>query len=128
MMNSESLTYLGMGWHDPESNFRFANKNTSVMFKILKKRKFTLNFRAAAFYKDQKLTVYLNKKKVGKIDLSTKTKDYTLPIDTEFEEGINFVYFISEKYYRPYDIIPGNLDKRQLSSQFFKIYLTELRQ
>lgn len=125
--NPSDNIFLGMGWHNQEGDFRWADKKSSIMFKIAKKRKLTLNFRASAFNKNQKITVYLNKKKVGQVNLITKIKDYTLPIDTEFEEGINFVYLISNESYQPYRVVSGSSDMRQLSLKFIKIYLTEVK-
>ena len=93
------------------------------MFKIQKTGKYLLNFETAAFYKDQSVTVYLNKENVAKINISTKMREYSIPITTKFEEGINTVYFMFDKYYLPSGIIPGSLDERRLSGKFSKIWL-----
>lgn len=127
MNDPNDLIYLGMGWFDKENNFRFASKRSSVMFKVLKKRKFVLNFEASAFYKKQKLKIYLNKKEIGQMDLSVDKKNYKLPIDVEFDEGINFIYFFSNNEYQPSKVIPGNLDERRISFNFNRIFLTELK-
>ena len=95
------------------------------MFKLTKKRPMILNFQAEAFYKEQPVTIYLNKKKVTKINLSTKKKNYSIPINEEFNEGINTVHFIFDKYYRPYDVIPNSQDKRRLAGKFYQLFLTE---
>jgi len=119
------INYLGMGWNNPEINFRWSEKRSLVMFKTTKQKKYNLHFIAASFYKDQPVTIYLNKKKVAKINISTQVKEYSVPIGIKFEIGINMVYFIFDKYYLPSNIIPGSLDQRKLSSKFSKIWLVD---
>lgn len=123
MENPADRLFLGFGWHDPEDNFRWADKKSSVMFKVKKPGRYSLHFETAAFYKDQPVTIYLNKKRIARINISTTMKEYSVPVDTEFETGINTVYFMFDKYLRPYDVIRGSLDKRQLAAQFKRIWL-----
>ena len=70
------------------------------------------------------MTIYLNKKKVAKINISKKMKEYSVPINAGFETGINTVYFMFDKYYIPSEVIPGSTDERKLSGRFSKIWLT----
>ena len=121
--NPVDRLFLGFGWHNLENDFRWADRRSSVMFKIQKPKNYMLRFEAASFYKDQPVTVYLNKKKVAKINISTAMKEYSIPIDTKFETGINTVYFMFDKYYLPSEVISGSLDKRRLSGKFSKIWL-----
>lgn len=93
------------------------------MFKVQKNSKYYLHFIGASFYKNQQITVYLNKKKVAKINVSTMMKEYKIPINIKFEKGINTLYFIFEKYYLPSEVFPGSLDERRLSGKFNKIWL-----
>ena len=123
MNNPADKIFLGFGWYEQENVFRWANRRSSVMFKIQKPGRYSLHFEAAAFFEGQPATIYLNKKKVAKIKISTIMKEYSVPIVTKFETGINTVYFIFDKYYLPSDVIPGNLDKRRLSGKFSKIWL-----
>ena len=123
--NSNSITFLGFGWHDPEEDFRWVDRRSSAMFKIQKQGKYILHFKTSAFNKSQPVTIYLNKKKVAKINISTEMKEYSVPVDIKFETGINTVYFMFDKYYRPSDIISGSLDKRQLAAKFYQLFLTE---
>lgn len=116
---------LGMGWNNQENGFRWVNRRSSVMFKVNKKQKLSLHFQTAAFYKEQSVTIYLNKKKIGKLLISPEMKEYTLPVEQEFEPGINFIYFIFEKGFKPSDVMKGSLDQRQLAAQFTTIYLSE---
>lgn len=121
------INYLGMGWHNRDKNFRWSDKKNFVMFKTIKQKKYILHFKAAAFNKDQPVTIYLNKKKITKINVSTIIKEYSVSIDTKFEPGINMIYFVFDNYYRPTDVIPGSLDQRRISAKFLKIYLTEIK-
>ena len=123
LSDKSSSTFLGFGWSDLENNFRWAGRRSSVMFKIQKSGKYSLHFLAASFYKDQPVTIYLNKKKVAKINISTVMKEYTIPLDIKFEQGINTVYFMFNKYYIPSRVIPGSLDERRLSGKFSNIWL-----
>lgn len=122
-----SKLFLGFGWYDRENDFRWMDRRSMVMFKIEKKRKMDLNFKAESFNKDIKLSIYLNKDKVGDVEMSRVIKDYQIPVNKDFEKGINYVYFISDKAYIPAKIIPGSLDQRKLSAKFTKIYITEKR-
>mgnify|MGYP001613530393 CR=1 FL=1 len=116
---------LGFGWYDIENDFRWMDRRSLVMFKIAKKKKLNLNFRAESIKENMKISVYLNKERVGEVILGMVIKDYKIPIDKDFIQGINYVYFIADKAYMPAEIIPGSLDKRKLSTKFSKIYLTE---
>lgn len=122
-----SSIYLGFGWQYPESEFRWADRRSSVMFKVINPRKMTLNFTAASFNKDQYVTIYLNKKKIGKLFLTQQMKKYELPISKKLDKDINTIYFIFDNDFRPSDVIPGSQDKRQLSGKFSQIYLTDTK-
>ncbi|MEK7633234.1 MAG: hypothetical protein AAB437_00125 [Patescibacteria group bacterium] len=125
--SENDINYLGMGWHNQEGNFRWSDKKNFVMFKTTKQKKYDLHFKAAAFNKDQLVTIYLNKKKISKVNISTAVKEYSVPINIKFETGINKVYFIFDGYFRPIDVIPGSLDERKISTKFLEIYLTEIK-
>lgn len=126
LSNPSSSIFLGLGWYDPETNFRWSDKKASVMFKVNKKRKMTLNFSGASFHKNQPVTIYLNKKKIGSINMNTEINNYRFPINLELDKGINTIYFIFNQAYRPSEVMINNLDKRQIGGQFTKIYLQEL--
>lgn len=123
--DSNSIVFFGFGWHDPEVDFRWVDRRSSAMFKIKKPGKYMLNFKVAAFYKDQPVTIYLNKKKITKINVSTNVKKYEVPINIKLEQGINTIYFTFDKDYRPSEIFSGNLDNRQLSAKFYELFITK---
>lgn len=124
LKESGDNVFLGLGWYPIENDFRWVDKKSSVMFKIQTPRKYTLKLRMAAFNEDQNMTIYLNKKKVAKINISGAMREYSVPINLKFEKGINTIYFIFEKYYIPSKVIQGSLDERKLSAKFNKIWLT----
>lgn len=124
LSDQASSIFLGMGWYDAEKKFRWTDKKASVMFKVNQKRKMILNFSGASFHKNQPVTIYLNKKKVGLIKMEITVKEYRLPINIEFNEGINTIYFVFDEAYRPDEVMTNNLDRRQIAAQFSKIYLS----
>lgn len=127
-MNTQAdITQLGMGWYEREDGFRWANRRSFVIFKIKKTRKMDLNFQAEAFYQNQPLTIYINKKKIAKIILDTRMKDYKITINNGLEEGLNNVHFIFEKSYKIKDVISNINDQRKISAKFTKIYLTNIQ-
>lgn len=121
--------YLGNGWYNEEEGYhgyRYAGKRASVMFKVIKPRDFNLAFTSEGFYMSQRVTIYINEKKVNGIEIPIDKKSFMIPIDKQFiSKGINTIYFISSSSYRPAEVIPGSEDRRQLSSKFFKISLKE---
>jgi len=123
--DQSSSMFLGMGWHEPEVSYRYVDRKSSFLFKVQKSRKLVLNFEAESIYKDIPLTIYVNKEKVGRIDVAKNKKKYSLPINNETLNGLNMVYFIFDKSYRPADIIPGNLDRRQLSAKIYSINISK---
>ncbi len=125
MDDPSSVIQLGFGWYLPENNFRWADRRSSLMFKVNKKRRMTLKFSGASFYKNQPVTIFLNKEKVGKINMTTAVKDYSLKMDRALNQGINTIYFIFEKSYRPAEVFENNLDRRQLGGKFTKVFLSE---
>lgn len=121
----DDINYLGMGWHNREGNFRWVEKRSFVMFKTINQKKYNLHFNVAAFNKDQPVTIYLNKKNIASINISTEERKYSVPINTEFEVGINKIYFMFDNSYRPTDVIPYSFDERKISAKMLNIYLTE---
>lgn len=116
---------LGNGWSKLEDGYRWAGKRTSVMFKVMEKRKFDLVLTGEAYYKAQTASVYLNRKKVGEIEFSTEMQTITLPINTEFKQGINEVHLLFPEWYRHSEVEPDSTDGRLHSAKFSYIGLKE---
>lgn len=116
--------FLGFGWHNLEDSFRWVEKRSDVLFKIKKPGKYKLHFNGASFFSSQYVNIYLNKKKVARVKMSTVMKEYSIPINIRFEPGINTVYFMFEQFHLPSEVYPGDLDNRRLSGKFNRIWLT----
>lgn len=127
MGNPDDIIFLEMGWYLPEGNFRWSEKKSSVMVKVIKKRPFYVRFTIEPFVSNEKTTVYVNKKKIGTVLAKKGVHDYSLPVAKELlVEGINMVHFISAHSYRPSDIVSGNEDARELSNKFYSIALQDI--
>ena len=57
--------------------------------------------------------------------MATDVKDYSMKVDKVLDEGINTIYFMFGKSYRPAEVMEGSLDRRQLGGKFTKIFLSE---
>jgi hypothetical protein len=114
---TESALLLGMGWNPREEGYRWANRRSSIMFKVTNPKNMILHFISNTFNAKQPVSIYINKKKVGSLLTSPGMKGYQIEIKKELIlSGINKVYFIYKYAYRPSDIIKGSLDLRKLSS------------
>lgn len=123
-VSPESMILLGLGWENLEGEYRWSNKHSSVMFKVLTPRKMKLHFSASAFQETQGLQIYINKEKAGKLSVSPGWNEYELTLP-ELDSGINTVYFLFDKQFRPSDFDSGSQDMRSLSAMMKDIYLTE---
>jgi hypothetical protein len=126
LINEAGRPMLGMGWYASEKDYRWSDRRSSVMFKISSKKNLILHFEGASFNTPIPVKIFVNKKLIGELVLDQSFKEYKIKIEkANFDKGINTVYFIFDKGYRPLKIIPGSLDERQLSGQFKKIWLDE---
>jgi hypothetical protein len=117
---------LGLGWYAPEGNFRWTTKESSILFKINRPQNLKLQFTAASFYKNQPVEIYINKKKVGTVNLTTELNTYSLPVSKEYlQTNINQTYFVFEKAYRPSEVSETN-DQRSLAGKFESINLIKV--
>jgi len=119
--------YLGMGWNNKEIDGRWAGKKSSVLFKVIDKGKYSLNFISKAFHKDMTTTIYVDKRKITKTIISVKEKKFTIPVDLNLGEGIHTVYFMFDKSFRSSDISTNSNDTRELSAKFKKISLEKIK-
>jgi len=118
---------LGIGWAVRDDGFRWSGKKASVMFRLENLRDMNLLFTTATFYKDQSVTIYINENKIAKIDLTTSIKEFKIPVEKQnIKKGINTVYFMFTKTYRPKDVLSNSTDVRNLAAKFKKIELQNL--
>ena len=86
-----------------------------------------LLFTTATFYKDQPVTIYINENKVAKIELTTNIKEFKIPVKKQnLKKGINTIYFMFTKTYRPKDVLPKSEDVRNVAAKFSKVSLQDL--
>ena len=86
-----------------------------------------LIFKAAAFYKDQPATIYVNENKIAKKQLATNIKKFKIRVGKQnLKKGINTVYFMFGKTYRPKDVLPNSADNRNIAAKFSKVSLQDL--
>ena len=86
-----------------------------------------LRFRAATFYKDQPVTVYVNENKITEVELTANIKEFRVPVEKQnLKKGINTVYFMFAKTYRPKDVLSNSTDDRNIAAKFNKISLQDL--
>jgi hypothetical protein len=118
---------LGTDWGIRDEGFRWSGKRTSALFKLNKSRNMDLYFKAAAFYKNQPVTIYVNKNKITKVEFKTDIEEFKIPVKKQnLNKGINTIYFIFQKTYRPKDVSLNNTDDRNIAAKFYQISLQDL--
>lgn len=125
MKESTGSSSLGFGWFNQETNFRWSEKRAEIMFKIENQRMMTLHFTAASFGKGRWVTVYLDKKPVDRIYISSSMNEYSVPLSVSLSPGLRFIYFSFDSSNQPKDLLPNNLDTREISAKFNKIWLSD---
>ena len=125
-LGKDDEKYLGIGWNNKEDDGRWAWKRSSVMFKVVSPRKFTLRFQAKAYYKNMPTDIYIDKKKIASISIPLEGKEFQIPIDLTLNKGIHTVYFFFQKSYYP-SKITNSTDNRQLSAKFTNISLIPMK-
>lgn len=112
------------GWGKNEGNSRWATNKESVIRLVTKnKLPAKLTIEVLSLKEPQEVTVYLNKQQLGKISIKKDWENYSLPIPYILNPGVNEIRFIYSNSYKPADIIPGNLDERNLYVNFRRIVL-----
>lgn len=123
--NGDEL-FLGFGWYSKDAGFRWTNKRSSLLFKINKKRTMNLSFDVASFLKKRSVEVYLNKYKVGKLNIDTDIKEYKIELPERYQvKGINMIYFIFDRSLSPAKVFANDLDTREISAKFTKTFFTD---
>lgn len=90
-------TYLGMGWQNKNhSDELVSDAKSSLMVKVNKPRRARIKFTARGFKKDQKIIIFVNKKRVATEKLSNVFNEYSSPT-TFLNKGINTIHFFSLK-------------------------------
>ena len=115
MSNSQSLNFLTSGWGTKESNYRWVQqKEAGFIFKIRRQTDFSkLLLSCYSYHKPQLCTIFLNGKRIKKLKIFSKLRDYRIKIDN-LKSGINTFKLKFSKSYTP-NLIAKNLnDTRKL--------------
>lgn len=121
MGDDSSRVQLGQGWYLPEEgSFRWVDKKSSVMFKVNRPRKVKLIFTGASFIKENKARIYINKKYIKEIIFTPKIESYEIALPMKLNKGINTVYIIFDKVYKPSEVLGGE-DQRNIAAKFYKV-------
>ena len=111
-------TYLGDGWVR-EDHDNLVQKKSSVLFKINKPRNMKLTINGRTFFKPQTGKVYVNRKYLGEIVLSTVGASHSFNIPkAKLKQGINEVHIFLTKEYPYNEIEKGSNDLNRYSGQF----------
>lgn len=127
LMGKDDEMYLGMGWSNKETDGRWSAGKSSILFKVADKGIYSLNFTSKAFYRDMPVTIYVDKKKIAKTTIPLNEKNFTIPVDFNLDAGMHTVYFMFDKFYRPFDVIDNSGDLREISAFFKKISFEKLK-
>lgn len=119
--------YIGYGFSDPEKSQRWVEGTfASVFIQTFDTGPQTLMFSAASLYKPQQVEVFINKKSLGIVNVSTDQHRYVLNTKNTLKNGINTISFNMRKTYKPYQVIPGSLDPRNLSVKFMSLSIQKI--
>lgn len=121
--NNDHL-FTAAGFSFREDGFRWAEgKLAKVFLKTNDINKNRLVFEGLSFYQPQKIKVYINRKYVGEQDISIKKQKYLFDVKDSLEPGINTIYFVFSKSFKPSDLWSSDKDNRDLSIKFFSLKL-----
>ena len=119
-----SKLQLGMGWSETfEKSYKFADEKSSVLFKVQKPNNYTLVMETAAFYQENEVTVFIDKKKVDTIHIAPELQSYTLQIPFELSKGIHIINLVYAQAYRPIDVVPDSIESRKFAAKVYSIEL-----
>lgn len=117
--NKKSDLYLAEGWSRGEPTGRWVvGKKALILFKINQIEPIKIKFSAYSLAKNQKMQIYINKKKINEMVISQDLKTYSLEINRHLTKGINRLVFKFSDSVKPARIITKSLDKRDLSMFF----------
>lgn len=114
--------FVAQGFSFREDGFRWSNGTiTKVFFKTNNVKRNKIAFEAESFYRQQKITIYLNYKKTATLNIGTTKQSYMIPTQDGLKSGINTVIFKFTKTYKPSDLITGSHDTRDLAIKLFSL-------
>lgn len=117
--------FLLDGWWEKETNLCWtSNKEATFFLKLQNDKKYrNLSFFGCSFYLSQKMSIIINRHKIGSILIKTEPTEYKIGI-AGLKNGINTIKLVFEHGFSP-SSISQNADKRILFAQFKKIFLSK---
>lgn len=117
--------FLLGGWWEKETSLCWtSNKEATFFLKIQSDKNYKyLSLFGGSFYLPQKVSVIVNRSKVGSISMKTELEEHKIRV-TCLKNGINTVKLTFEHGFSP-SSISRNADKRILFAQFKKIFLSK---
>ncbi|CAN5137684.1 hypothetical protein BH09PAT2_BH09PAT2_04130 [soil metagenome] len=114
---------LQEGWASPEKEGRWAVEKQSTLFLNAKPNTSKLVFKAHSIAEGQKVTIYINRKKIATQSVSTTQAVYTVYVSKDVMHDLNMIQFIPSQIVIPSQVDPTNKDARTLSIFYTAIQL-----
>ncbi len=115
-MNTKDTQWVLLdGWSAPEKEGRWATSNISTLFLNATPQATKLVFKAHSFQPDQKVSIYVNRKKIHVQSITEATNIYTVYVPSGVLRDLNMIQFIPSRVVQPSSIDPSNKDTRTLS-------------
>ena len=120
--NDYEDSLLISGWNIGEGGNRWSNEKESTLRLVTNDDDVAaFTFEALTLKEPQKIKIFLDEKILGEVSISTKLKEYRVPVNYYLNQGVHKIKLIYSNNYRPIDVIPGNVDSRTLYVNFKEI-------
>lgn len=118
LKEDNSSKWLLEGWGPKECDGRWVEKKSAgVIFKINNQNKYkSLCLYGHSYYSEQKVTIFVNREKIGHIFIKPKWNTYSTPLK-KTKQGVNTVNLLFEKGFSP-SLIDRSTDNRTLYCRF----------
>lgn len=116
--------WLLQGWGKKETDYCWVEKNQAeIILKTKYPKKYRLLFvKVHSYYLPQKITIFINRKKIGKLKVLNQWSQYKINI-RNLHKGANILRFVFERGFIPAKLNNKVSDKRTLYCSFKKISL-----
>lgn len=118
--SSTDYFYTAEGFSLRDDGFRWIEgKTAKVFFKDYNSKSKILNFETESFHQPQNVKIYLNNNYVTTLLIKNQKSKFRVDIRKSLKTGLNTVWFKFEKNFNPVKVLPGSLDKRNLSVKMY---------
>lgn len=115
--------FLMEGWGYLESGGRWVVNNQAGFMFDCQDSPLTLNFKGFSYIKSQKITIYVNNKKAGDVQLGNSFNTYKIAIKN-LNKGVNYFKVVFQHFSRPNENDKKSSDARKLYCFFEEIFLS----